>query len=236
MSSISSLGSNNGMTMMHGSHGMRRPDPGKMAENLFDQLDTSGQGYLQKTDFESAFGSTSSASSDVEALFSQLDGDSDGKVTKQEFSDALTQLAEQLDQQFQSSRMHGAMQMGGMGGMGRMPPPPPPPGDAGFTKDELSSQLEEIGTTDSERSNLISSIVENFEAADTDGDGKVSFKEAMTFDQSTRTAETAGTTSASTGKSDTEPSESEVMMQILKLLQTYLADDRDRQSSLSVIA
>lgn len=229
MSNISSVGSTSNMSMMQGMHGMRRPDPTKMAENLFDKLDTGSQGYLQKTDLASAFDSisTSSGSSDVDALFTQLDGDSDGKVTKQEFTSALTQLSEQLDQQFQSNRMQAAMQMGGM-------PPPPPPNDGGFTKDELSSQLEETGATDSQQSSLISSIVQNFDAADTDGDGKVSFKEAMVFDQSNQAASTNGTPAAGTSQTAVSDSEAKVLMQIMQLVQAYMSDDNTRQSSLSV--
>jgi Ca2+-binding EF-hand superfamily protein len=237
MSSINSIGSSNSMAMMHG---MRRPDPAKMAEQLFDKLDTSGQGYLQKTDFESAFSSISSSgssSTDVDSLFTQLDGDSDGKVTKQEFSTALSQLSEQLDQQFQSGRMQEAMQMGGMGGpggMGGMPPPPPPANDEGFSKDELNSQLEEIGSTDSKRASLISSIVENFDAADTDGDGKVSFQEAMAFDQASKTSSSSDSSASATVS--TEDSEARVMMQIMKLMQAYMTGDQAAQSSLSVTA
>lgn len=243
MSSISSIGSNSSMSMMQ-SHAMRRPDPAKMAEQLFEKLDTSGQGYLQKTDFESAFSSISSSgssSTDVDSLFTQLDGDSDGKVTKQEFSTALSQLSEQLDQQFQSRRMQEAMPGGGMGGMGGMPPPPPPANDEGFTQDELSSQLEEIGSTDSARASLISNIVENFEAADTDGDGKVSFQEAMAYDQASKTSgssDTTGTSASGTTQStaSTDDNEARVMQQIMKLMQAYMSNDRAAQSSLSVTA
>lgn len=239
MSSINSIGSNSSMAMMHG---MRRPDPAKMADQLFDKLDTSGQGYLQKADFESAFSSISSSSSstDVDSLFTQLDGDSDGKVTKQEFSTALSQLSEQLDQQFQSRRMQEAMPsgemggMGGPGGMGGMPPPPPPANDEGFSKDELSSQLEEIGSTDSKRASLISNIVENFEAADTDGDGKVSFQEAMAFDQASKTSGSSDSSASATAS--TEDSEARVMMQIMKLMQAYMSDDQAAKPSLSVTA
>ncbi len=152
MSSIGSIGSASGMLAMQGMH--RRPDPSQMAAQLFSKLDSTNQGYLQKTDLENAFSSISSTT-DVEALFTRLDSDSDGKLTKQEFSDSLTKLAEQLDQQFQGMRMQQAM--GGPGGMGGMPPPPPPPpDDEGFTEEELSSQLEEIGTTEATASSATS--------------------------------------------------------------------------------
>ena len=98
MSSISGIGSNYGM-MMQGMGGMKRPDPTQMANQLFSKLDTSGQGYLTKSDLQSALDSVSSSSasssttSSVDDLFSKLDTNSDGKVTQQEFSDTLQKVA-----------------------------------------------------------------------------------------------------------------------------------------------
>lgn len=252
MSSIGGIGSNSSM-MMQGMRGMKRPDPAEMAENLFSKLDTSGQGFIQKTDLQSAFDQISSSSkssgtsSSVDDLFAQLDADSDGKVTKQEFSDTLKKLADQMDQQFESMRMQGAMAAGGMGGpggAGGMPPPPPPQGgDQGFTKDELSSQLEEIGSTDSKRSSLISSVIENFDQADTDGNGKVSFQEAMAYEQSTRTSDATSqsgdSASASTSASASgNTNDTKVMLQIMKLMQAYSLGGQDQGTSslLSVTA
>ena len=161
MTSISGI--SNSSAMMQGMSGMRamqRPDPAKLAEDLFTQLDTSGQGYLQKADLQSAFDNLSSSgagssnsSTNVDDLFASLDTNSDGKVTKDEFADSLKKLQDSLEQQFQDGRMQRAIQAGGMNGMGGMPPPQPPQGenDEGFTKDELSSQLKEIGSSDSAR-------------------------------------------------------------------------------------
>ena len=66
----------------------QRPDPAKMAEDLFSKLDTSGKGYIQESDLESALSGLKSTSSTQSAsdIFSQLDSDSDGKVTKDELS------------------------------------------------------------------------------------------------------------------------------------------------------
>jgi Ca2+-binding EF-hand superfamily protein len=243
MSSIGSIGNmGSGMAMMQGMQ-HRRPDPAQMAENLFAQLDTASQGYLQKADFQSAFDNlttSETSATDVEALFSRLDSDSDGKVTQQEFSDQLTKLAEQLDQQFQSMRMQGGMQAGGMGGM--PPPPPPPENDAGFTQEELQNQLKEIGSTDSNRSSLISSIVENFEAADTDGDGKVSFREAMAYDQTSKASDAGGATTAaadSTTTTASSSSEAQLLLQIMRLMQAYGVggeNGRTTASALSAVA
>lgn len=192
-----------------------RPDPNQMANRLFSKLDTKGQGYLEQSDLQSAFGQIdgTSDSAEVASVFKQLDSDSDGKVTESELSATLSKLAEELDNQFNQSRLQAA---------GGMPPPPPPGGrsdEAGFTQEELESQLAEIGSTDSARSSLIASVVENFEAADSNGDGKVSFKEAMAY-QEEKAASSASGTSEETSVQASR-SEDSVMRRILQLVQAY---------------
>ena len=123
------------------------------ASSLFSKLDTKNQGYIEKSDLESAFTSIAKSTgttddTDVDALFNQLDADSDGKVTESELSTAMNQVADQLDTQYYQTRMQGAM-----------PPPPPPPED---------------GSTSSTDSTYI-------EAADTNGDGEVSAAELAAY-------------------------------------------------------
>lgn len=166
----------------------------------------------------------------AEDVFAALDSDSDGKVTESEFSTTLTKLQEELDSQFNQMRLQGH---GGHGpqGMGGMPPPPPPQNDAGFTKEELSSQLEEIGSSDSERTSFIANVVNNFEAADADGDGKVSFAEAQAYNSS---SETAGNASASAGGTSSANSDAQVMFKIMQLMHAYGSfNDNSSDSSLS---
>jgi Ca2+-binding EF-hand superfamily protein len=198
---------------------------------LFAKLDTRSQGYLEKSDLVSAFSkiAADSSSSTAEDVFAALDSDSDGKVTESEFSTTLTKLQEELDSQFNQMRLQGH---GGHGpqGMGGMPPPPPPQNDAGFTKEELSSQLEEIGSSDSERTSFISNVVNNFEAADADGDGKVTFAEAQAYNSASEsTSETASSTSASSANSDAQ-----VMFKIMQLMHAYGSfNDNSSDSALS---
>ena len=79
-----------------------------------------------------------------------------GAAMEYSLSTSIKKLADELDSQFNQSRMEGAM-----------PPPPPSSSgsadgtsnDTGFTKDELTSQLSQIGSSDSKRSTLISNIV-----------------------------------------------------------------------------
>jgi Ca2+-binding EF-hand superfamily protein len=193
---------------------------------LFAKLDTRSQGYLEKSDLVSAFSKIASdnSSSVADDVFAALDSDSDGKVTESEFSTTLTKLQEELDSQFNQMRMQGH---GGQGpqGMGGMPPPPPPQNDSGFTKEELSSQLEEIGSSDSERSSFIANVVENFEAADADGDGKVTFAEAQAYNSTTESASDTATSTASTN------ADTQVMFKIMQLLHAYGSSNDDSSSS-----
>ncbi|MCG2578790.1 EF-hand domain-containing protein [Dechloromonas sp. XY25] len=205
---------------------------------LFAKLDTKSQGYLEKSDLLSAFAKIGgdSSSSSADEVFQALDSDSDGKVTESEFSTTLSKLQEKLDSQFTQMRMqgHGGHGPQGMGGM----PPPPPQDDAGFTKDELSSQLEDIGSSDSQRSSFISNVVQNFEAADTDGDGKVSFSEAQAYNSKSSTSTGTDTTgTASTTASSTTAaanSDSQVMFKIMQLMHAYGSfNDNSSNSALS---
>jgi Ca2+-binding EF-hand superfamily protein len=225
-STISSVGSYS--SMMTAMSRPPRPDSTKLAEDLFSKIDTTGKGYIEQADLEAAFGQVSSTSgtSSADELFTTLDSDSDGKVTQDELSSGLKSLMDSLDSQFQNKRMSDAM--------GGMPPPPPPENDSGFTKEELQTQLDEIGSTDSKRSSLLSSVIENFDKADTDGDGKVSFKEAMAYDQSTSSTSSSTTNSDSTTASTS--SEAQLMLQIMKLVQAYGLFDQAQASSSGVSA
>ncbi len=209
---------------------MTRPDPSQMASKLFSRLDTKGQGFIEQSDLQSAFSqvfgnAASSQANDASSqLFSALDGDSNGKVTESEFSTGMQKLAEALDSQAFSSRM---------GGAGGMPPPPPPGGgqdDAGFTQDELQSQLDEIGSTDSKRSSLISSVVENFDKADTNGDGKVSATEAMAYEQSTQSS-TSGNSTSTGSASPSSQTDAMLAHRLMELMRAYGGDSTTSAAS-----
>lgn len=238
---VSSIGSYSSASAMTHS----RPDPAQMASKLFSKLDTKGQGFIEESDLQSAFnqafssatsGTSASTSTDssASALFKALDGDSDGQLTESEFSSSIQKLADALDSQAFSSRMGGAHEAAGM------PPPPPPEDDAGFTQDQLSSQLSEIGSTDSERSDLISRIVSNFDKADANGDGKVSMQEAMAYDQSSQSRSTSSSTTDTSTASTTSSSQSDaaLMHKLMELARAYGpgSDAFNSTSSLTVTA
>lgn len=200
-----------------------------MVSQLFAKLDTKSQGYLELSDLQSAYSAISeSDASSASAVFTALDSDSDGKVSESEFSSTLSKLQESLDGQFNQMRMQG---IGGHGpqGMAGMPPPPPPQDVSGFTQEELQSQLDEIGASDSQRSSLIANIVDNFETADSDGDGKVNFQEARAYDESSNGGR-ASTTAASGND------ELQLMQQIMQLMQAYGAGGDSPASTLATSA
>ena len=195
--------------MMGGMNGMQRPNPSKMADQLFSKLDTKGQGYIEKSDLQSAFDQVLSKSSSgntpsVDDVFKALDGDGDGKVTKQEMSDSVKKLADQLDSQFQS------MRMSGNGG--------------GMSKSDISSMAE---STTGSASQTLNTLAQNFDAADTNRDGKISAQEAMAFQASNET-----TLSSSGAQSD----DARVMARIMDLMASYGVFNQDRQASGSTIS
>ncbi len=207
-SAIGGIGGNSSM-MMQGMGRMQRPDPSKMAEDLFSKLDTGGKGYIEKLDLQTAFqGIPTSSSTSADDVFASLDGDGDGKVTRQEMSDSIKKLSDALDSEFQSMRM--SRGMGGMGGMGGMRKGGD---DAGFTQEQLSGKLESIGGTAGNGGSMLSGIIDNFDKVDTNGDGKVSAEEARAYRQSTQSATTTATANGG--------SDAQVMMQIMDLARAY---------------
>lgn len=205
----------------------------QMASLLFSKLDTKSQGYLEKSDLTSAFsqiasttGSSSSTTS-ADDVFSALDTNSDGKVTKDEFASVLAKLQESVSSQYGGGQMQGA------GGMA--PPPPPPADDAGFTKDELTSQLQSADSSDTKRSDLLNKIVSNFSSADTDGDGKVSFKEAIAYDKSTQSTSSTNSSSSTTTTASTTAtnSDAQLMKKIMQLMQAYGTGQNQENSGIA---
>ena len=192
----------------------QRPDASKLAEDLFSKLDTQSKGYLEASDLATALGSSSSTSTDssstanADEVFKALDSDSDGKLTKSELTSGLKQVQEQLDSQFQAMRTKGKGDM----------PPPPPEGeeDTGLSQDDMDDIAS--STTDSKLADMMKTLSSNFEAADTDGDGKVTRSEAMEYKKSTE-ASTASTDDSTSTDTDTTASSDSVSSALASLVQ-----------------
>ncbi|WP_341676048.1 EF-hand domain-containing protein [Niveibacterium sp. SC-1] len=212
---------------LESSNTRRRPDPSQMASDLFDKLDSGGKGYIEAADLQSALSglqngsSTGSANDDADKLFSALGSDGDGKLTKQEMSDSLTKLADQMDAQFQQSRMSQAIGEAG----GNRPPPPPPGGgggdDKGMTKDQLSSMASGVEDQSSSQASDLNALVQNFDAADTDKDGKVSFKEAMAYKEAQAAKSGTSSDGSSTSSASGSDSNATLMHRLMQLAQAY---------------
>lgn len=294
---INSINNSSSM-MLSGMKNMQRPDASKMAEDLFSKLDSSGKGYIEKSDLASAFskvsGSSSSDSTSTDDMFSKLDSDGDGKVTKAEMSATLAKIASELDGAFPRMRLQDGQNS--QSNQGEMPPPPPqganqasqgssstdsssssqsndpadtngdgtvsakealayaekqlssntdsssttnsdtqlmqmlggmppPPqnggqDDQGFTKDQLTSMSKELSSTDSQRSQIMSDVASNFDAADSNGDGKVSGSEARAFEESKSASSTESTTNSSSTIASNS-SDAQFMKQMMDLLHAY---------------
>lgn len=161
----------------------------KFAEALLTSLDSDSSGSVDSTEFSSAALELSSDTSAINDAFSSLDSNKDGSITIDELTSMLSA---------QSTMTSGSM-----------PPPPPSSSqgkeDNGKTKDELTAMAEEVSSTDSNLASLLSSVAENFDAADANSDGKVTSAEAMAYQQSTQETSASGTDASNVAASGSMP-------------------------------
>lgn len=201
-----------------------------IASSIFSKLDTKSQGYLDKADLQKAFegiSSSDSSSSDIDDIFSKMDSDADGKITESELTTSINNLVGQLNSQMNSGRAGMPPPPGGM------PPPPPPSGeDEGYTKDQLTEIAS--STTDSKLSGLMTSVAANFEAADTNQDGKVNSTEAMAYQRSQESS-SSSTSSDSASTAASSDLAANTLLKIAQLIHAY-GFDNDNSSSSSITA
>ena len=137
----------------------------EMRQNMFNQIDTGGDGSIDKSEFAAL--AQQNSSSLVDELFSNMDTDQDSLVSMIEFDSTLAKLEQQMKKG-----------NSGMQSMSAMPPPPPPPDqvfdaadaneDGTVSEDELTAVLGEKGS-------------DVFSQVDTDGDGQISRTEDEAF-------------------------------------------------------
>ena len=230
--SISGVGSSMASAMQSAMQANRpqKPDASAMAADVFALLDSGGKGYIDSSDLAGALESTGSSAS-AEDLLGAMDSDGDGKVTEQELGSLLQKVADQLEDSFGAARVGQAM--------GNRPPPPPPPAgeDEGMSVEQLGAMAEEAEASGSAEASELAALVESFDEADTDGDGKVSFQEAMAFRESEAAA--SGASSDSRPPPPDEAARDERMLaRVLRMLQEYAGDSSTATtgSTLSVSA
>lgn len=230
--SISGVGSSMASAMQSAMQANRpqKPDASAMAADVFAMLDSSGKGYIDSSDLAGALESSGSSAS-AEDLLGAMDSDGDGKVTEQELGSLLQKVADQLEDSFGASRVGQAM--------GNRPPPPPPPAgeDEGMSVEQLGAMAEEAEASGSAEASELAALVESFDEADTDGDGKVSFQEAMAFRESEAAASGASSDSRPPPPDETARDE-RMLARVLQMLQEYTGDSSTAStgSTLSVSA
>lgn len=207
-----------------GAQKSHRPDPAQFSDALFAKLDADMQGFFEVGDLEAAFQQLGAGAKGLQAddVFGQLDTDSDGKITQDELSTSLQKIAEQLESQFNAMRMHGMEAMHGLHGR--------PEGKSdkqnGLSQEELASLVASIESDEESdaanpRADLLNNLISNFDAADRNGDGRISAGEARAF-QANGENPVAVAPSNGQGKSTQNASgEATVMRQVMELMRTY---------------
>jgi Ca2+-binding EF-hand superfamily protein len=123
---------------------------GSLAQTLFSQIDTNGDGSISKSELEKAVTSAGGSTQAADALFSKLDPNNTGSVSEQQFSAALSQ----------ASASHGGHHHHRAEGAN----------DGSSAQDALASLLKGTGGSGSP-----AQIAQNlFSQIDTNGDGSIS--------------------------------------------------------------
>lgn len=195
----------------------------QIASSLFSKIDTKNQGYIDKAELSSS--SSDSNSSSTDDAFNALDSDSDGKVTKSELTKGIESLLSSLN----------SSSVNGQDDANRPPPPDGPPpddkgdgSDSGLTKDQMTKMASE--SKDSKLSSMLKDVSSNFDAADTNKDGKVSREEAMAYEKSKGDS---ASNSASSASENTSSNSEVAMKKIAELLAKYASDSNTQTSATS---
>ena len=163
------------------------------SDSLFNKLDTKKQGYVDQSDLMAALGTDEAGSTanadDAAEMLKQIDGDNDGKITKSELSTAISKVADELNAQFDSSRVDKSQ--AGATGMANV--------DETTTEDEDDTAVAATGSTGTasgaraapagggggaapvSSSSSTESTNKYVQAADTDSSGEVSDDEAAAY-------------------------------------------------------
>ena len=102
------------------------------------------------------------------------------------------------------------------------------PADAGLTKEQLSEKLQSLGSADSRRAGALSKLVDNFDKADANGDGKLTREESRAYLKSTRTDQAGGPASGNDAAS--------ALAKALQLLKAYVDGNQPSTPGVSVSA
>ena len=193
----------------------------KFAEALLSTMDVDASGGVDSAEFSKAALELSSISDEsaITEAFNGLDTDENGAIGLDELTSAFESMAS-------------------AGAMGMRPPGPPPGGpppgqredeeDTGYTVGELTTLASETSSTDSTLSSLLETLATNFEAADANGDGRVTASEAMAYQESSK--------GESMGVSEKRGEEDFMKGLLAQILSTYGTQNTTTQSVLNLSA
>lgn len=196
MSTISGVSSANTLSNLQSTSSMRFS--GNDSDSGASSVKNQGSNFLQA--IEKAFASLGVSST----------GSSSSSSSTTSTSSTDTAQGAQAAMSFMQDLMAALHQAGGNSGSN--PPSPPPDfgsnnssggvdstGGSAFTKDLLTSMAQEVGSSNSTVAEKLSNLAANFDKADTNSDGKIDGKEAMTFDQANSSNSSSSSTSAYQG-------------------------------------
>ncbi|MFT3905288.1 MAG: hypothetical protein QM718_03170 [Steroidobacteraceae bacterium] len=138
-------------------------------------------GGTDSTSASSSTGSTSFASQLFEQMDSDGDGSISSTEFTDAVNELSSSLLSQVQQSQASGGAAGAGGPGGPGMGPPPPPPDGDGSDEGFTADQLSSMASATSSSDPDASDLFAALANDFGTADTDGNGKVNRSEAMAY-------------------------------------------------------
>ena len=185
----------------------------------YDPADTNKDGTVSATEaLAYALSNSSSTSSSSDASTSSSSTDTTASNT--DIANALASMMQNVLQPGQAEGHHGHH------GGGKK--------DEGLTADQMTKIASK--TDDSDLASLMKTLASNFEAADANGDGKVTHDEAMAYQEQNQA--TGATTTASTSSSSSASALDEnVVKQIMQLVQTYSGQSSSKaQSSLGTVS
>ncbi len=150
--------------MVSGISGMSTSSLTEMRQKMFDQIDTNGDGSLDKSEIAALI--EQNTSSMVDNIFAQMDTDGDSAISRIESNAEMSKLGQEMKGR-------------GPGMQGTQGPPPPEDvfetadtdGDGMVSEDELAAVMGAEGTD----------ISQLFSEVDTDGDGLISKTEDEAF-------------------------------------------------------
>jgi Ca2+-binding EF-hand superfamily protein len=133
----------------------------EMRQKMFNQIDTNGDGSINKNEFSAMAGQNSSSL--VDEIFGKTDANNDSLISKSEFDSAMAKLEQKM-----KSSHSGAQAMSGMPSPDKVFDTADTNGDGNVTQDELTAVMGD-------------KAADVFSKVDTNGDGKISRAEDEAF-------------------------------------------------------